>query len=87
MVPVSPPMKRIGTVMVRCPNTGQAVSTGVEMDGATFANLPAIRARLLCPVCRQEHDWPVREGWLDSPAPSAPVLPWLFINNRGAPND
>lgn len=80
-------MNRIGVVLVRCPKTGRELSTGVEMDAATFAKLPDIRSQITCPICGLSHDWSVREAWLDNPPPSTPVLPWLFINNRNAPND
>jgi hypothetical protein len=80
-------MSGVRTVMVRCPKTGRELSTGVEMDDDTFAGLPDIRSQINCPACGLSHDWSVREAWLDNPPPSAPVLPWLFINNRNAPND
>jgi hypothetical protein len=38
-------------VMVRCPVTIRELSTGVEMDAATFERLPDIRSRIKCPVC------------------------------------
>jgi hypothetical protein len=33
-------------VMVRCPTTGRELSTGVEMDTATFERLPDIHSRI-----------------------------------------
>ena len=72
---------------VRCPNTGRELSTGVEMDAATFERLPEVRSQISCPVCGLDHDWSRGEAWLGDPVPSAPALPWLFINNRSAPND
>jgi hypothetical protein len=39
------------------------------------------------PPCSLNHDWSTRDAWLGNPAPSAPALPWLFINNLNAPND
>ena len=80
-------MRDVSVVMVRCPNTGREFSTGVEMDAATFERLPDIRSQIRCPVCSLDHDWSTREAWLGNPAPSAPALPWLFINNLSAPND
>ena len=68
-------------VMVRCPATGRELSTGVEMDAATFERLPDIRSRMRCPACSRDHDWSTRDAWLGNPAPSTPALPWLFINN------
>ena len=76
-----------GVVMVRCPATGRELSTGVEMDAVTFERLADIRSRIKCPVCNLDHDWSTRDAWLGNPAPSAPALPWLFINNLSAVND
>ena len=80
-------MIHAGVVMVRCPATGRELSTGVEMDAATFERLPDIQSQIKCPVCRLDHNWSTRAAWLGNPAPSAPTLPWLFINNRSAAND
>jgi hypothetical protein len=80
-------MRDVSVVMVRCPNTGRELSTGVEMDAATFERLPDIRSQISCPVCNLDHAWSTREAWLGNPAPPAPAIPWLFINNRGAAND
>jgi hypothetical protein len=74
-------------VMVRCPNTGRELSTGIEIDAATFEKLPDIRSPMKCPACGLDHIWSTREAWLGSPVPSAPELPWLFINNRNVAND
>jgi hypothetical protein len=80
-------MIHTSVVMVRCPATGRELSTG-EMDAATFERLPDIRSRIKCPVCNLDHDWSTRDAWLGNPAPpSAPALPWLFINNLSAAND
>jgi hypothetical protein len=80
-------MHHAGVVMVRCPTTGRELSTGVEMDAATFERLPDIRLRIKCPVCSLDHNWSTREAWLGNPAPSTPPFPWLFINNLSAAND
>jgi hypothetical protein len=80
-------MIHTSVVMVRCPATGRELSTGVEMDAATFERLPDIRSRMRCPVCSLDHDWSTRDAWLGNPAPSAPALPWLLINNLSAAND
>jgi hypothetical protein len=80
-------MTPISIVMVRCPATGRELSTGIEMDAATFERLPEIRAQIRCPACCLDHTWSTREAWLGNPAPSVPSLPWLLINNRNAAND
>jgi hypothetical protein len=54
----------MSSVMIRCPNTGQAVSTEIETEPNVFRRLPNIRARMHCPACGREHVWRVGEAWL-----------------------
>jgi hypothetical protein len=80
-------MSHASVVMVRCPTTGRELSTGIEMDAATFEQLPDIRSQIKCPVCNLDHSWSTRDAWLGDPAPSVPALSWLHINNRSVAND
>jgi hypothetical protein len=77
----------VSVVLGRCPNTGRELSTGVEMDAATFERLPDIRSQITCLVCNLDHTWSAREARLGNPVPSLPTLPWLFMNNQSAAND
>jgi hypothetical protein len=81
------PMRQVSVVMVRCPTTGSELSTGIEMDAATFEHLPEIRSQIKCPICRLDHVWSTREAWLDNPPPYLPAIAWLMLNNRIASND
>jgi len=74
-------------LMFRCPDTERELSTGIEMDAATFEQISDVRSQIKCPVCGIDHSWSMSEAWLGNPAPSMPPLPWLFINNRIANND
>jgi hypothetical protein len=80
-------MSHATVVMVRCPTTGRELSTGVEMEAATFEQLPDIRSTIECPLCGLDHVWSTREAWLDNPPPSVPAFAWLMLNNRIAGND
>jgi hypothetical protein len=44
-------------IAIKCPAIGEFVSTGIETDEATFALVPDIVTRSLCPACGQEHAW------------------------------
>jgi predicted RNA-binding Zn-ribbon protein involved in translation (DUF1610 family) len=55
----------MSSVMIRCPNTGHAVSTEIETEPSVFRKLPNIRARMGCPACGQEHVWRASEAWLE----------------------
>jgi hypothetical protein len=54
----------MSSVMIRCPNTGHAVSTEIETEPGVFRKLPNIRARMCCPDCGQVHVWRTSEAWL-----------------------
>jgi hypothetical protein len=55
----------MSSVMIRCPNTGLAVSTQIEMESAVFRKLAKMAARMTCAACGQEHVWMTSAGWLD----------------------
>jgi hypothetical protein len=54
----------MGTIMIRCPRTGCAVSTEIETEPSVFACLPEVPRRLRCPLCGEEHAWTTRDAWL-----------------------
>jgi hypothetical protein len=67
----------MGTLMIRCPKTGSAISTGIQMERATFSNSPVFFARTLCPQCKTQHEWFARAAWIhesDTPHPEASNL-------------
>jgi hypothetical protein len=62
----------MGTVMVKCPQTGHDISTGIVADRASFNATPVFFARVYCPVCRVEHEWFAKEAWVHDAESSAP---------------
>jgi hypothetical protein len=56
----------VGTLIFVCPNTGQEVSTGVEVDRATFRKLARTDAEISCPHCRKDHALSSIAVWLVS---------------------
>jgi hypothetical protein len=58
----------MGTVMIRCPRTGDAVSTQIETEPSIFARLPEVAARMYCPLCGEDHVWSASEAWLSEPS-------------------
>ena len=54
----------MGTVMIHCPKTGKAVSTGMHADRAAFGSMPVFFSRTLCPVCRTLHEWFAGSAWV-----------------------
>jgi hypothetical protein len=63
----------MGAVMIKCPDTGRDIATGMVADRESFNAMPVFFARVLCPLCRTEHEWFAQQAWIceaDSPAPS-----------------
>lgn len=58
----------MGMVMVRCPQTGHAISTGIETDRESFRRSTVFFSRTLCPFCRADHVWFARDAWVDEPS-------------------
>ena len=54
----------MGVVVINCLATGHIVSTGIEIERATFEALPDIRAQLRCPACAGLHLWSKSDAWL-----------------------
>jgi hypothetical protein len=52
-------------VMVKCPQTGHAIPTGITTDRESFARSVVFFSRTRCPICRADHAWFAREAWVD----------------------
>jgi hypothetical protein len=51
-------------LMIRCPQTGQAVSTGIDTDRDSFRKIPEVLGFAYCARCGLEHAWWQDEAWL-----------------------
>jgi predicted RNA-binding Zn-ribbon protein involved in translation (DUF1610 family) len=60
----------MSSVMIRCPNTGEAVSTAIETEPNVFRRLPKVAARMRCPACGEEHVWSTSSAWLGNDPPA-----------------
>ena len=54
----------MGTLMFECPATGKEVSTGIEVDTASFESLSPLTAYLPCPHCPNPHPMRAVRTWL-----------------------
>ena len=52
-------------LLIKCPHTGRPISTGIEVDPQSFANLPDVLSHTHCPECGLDHAWWTREAWLE----------------------
>jgi hypothetical protein len=51
-------------VMIRCPSTGDTVSTRHTMSETQFAGEPFENAAVRCASCNQIHRWNKADAWL-----------------------
>jgi hypothetical protein len=57
----------MGVVMIKCPETGRAIPTGMEADRDRFRCSPVFFARSFCLICKTSHEWFAREAWVHEP--------------------
>ncbi len=57
----------MGIVMVKCPQTGHDISTGIIADRDSFNATPVFFSQVYCPLCRVEHEWFAKEAWVCDP--------------------
>jgi len=58
----------MGVVMIKCPETGRAIPTGMKTDRETFRCSAVFFARTYCTICRISHEWFAKEAWVHEPA-------------------
>jgi len=51
-------------LMIRCPKTGQAISTGREVEIAAFRSTAVFFSWTYCPLCRATHEWFAQDAWV-----------------------
>jgi hypothetical protein len=52
---------------IKCPRTGDRISTGIDTDAETFARMPDAIAHAMCPRCGIEHTWRKSDAMLVEP--------------------
>jgi len=57
----------MGSVMIRCPVTGQEISTGLEASRLSFNHSPVFFGGTFCPICRTDHQWFAKDAWVCEP--------------------
>ena len=57
----------MGVVMIKCPETGRAIPTGMKADRESFRCSPVFFARTYCLICEASHEWFAREAWVHEP--------------------
>ena len=54
----------MGKVMIWCPETGRAVSTGIEAQREAFDTAPVFFSHMYCPLCQTTHQWFAKDAWV-----------------------
>ena len=54
----------MGFVMIICPVTGRAVSTGIATEFATLQQAAAFQICTRCGACGGEHRWSPGDAWI-----------------------
>jgi hypothetical protein len=55
----------MSVIMIRCPETGSEISTGIECEDDDFKKLPFVITQTACPSCGCEHSWSKSDVWLN----------------------
>jgi hypothetical protein len=56
----------MGTLVFVCPSTGQEVSTGIDIDRASYRKLSRTTTAISCPRCQKNHELSTIWVWLVS---------------------
>ena len=65
---VTPPLplsvEGMPEILIRCPNLGRIVPTGLTTEKIKLSSLSDLKLRLLCPACLKWHRWGQKEAWI-----------------------
>jgi hypothetical protein len=61
-------------VMIKCPQSGRAIPTGIRIDRERFQCSPVFFSSTHCTLCGTTHGWFAREAWVDERADRAGSL-------------
>jgi len=54
----------MGAVMIKCPDTGRDIPTGLIADRDSFRATPVFFSRTFCPLCQTHHEWFAQQAWV-----------------------
>jgi hypothetical protein len=65
---------KVGSIMIKCPQTGRAIPTGMTAEREKFRCSTVFFARTYCSICRTNHEWFAREAWVSEPSDIAQTV-------------
>ena len=54
----------MGILMIKCPQTGREIPTGIKADREKFRCSVVFFARTFCALCQANHEWFAKEAWV-----------------------
>ena len=54
----------MGLLLIRCPKTGRAISTGRNATAAALRCSPVFFSQTYCALCHETHQWFATEAWV-----------------------
>jgi hypothetical protein len=54
-------------IMIKCPQSGRAIPTGIKADRERFSRSTVFFARTYCSSCKTNHEGFAREAWVYEP--------------------
>jgi hypothetical protein len=54
--------------MIKCPQTGREIPTGIKADRERFRCSAVFFARTYCSICQANHEWFAKEAWVYEPS-------------------
>jgi hypothetical protein len=61
----------MNALLFQCPTTERPVKTGLEIDMAALRKVQPVTVRLICPHCRNAHEWKLSEALIGETRASA----------------
>jgi hypothetical protein len=77
--------EEMGMLMVKCPQTGHAIPTGIATDRERFRCSTVFFGRTRCPICSVDHAWFAQEAWASRPSARG-VAAQVFRPDRRTPS-
>jgi hypothetical protein len=75
----------MGVIVIRCPKTGQEISTGIEIEEGELQRLPPVESRTYCLLCGDTHPWHPQHARVSDPLLSDLVAKFWADGADGAP--
>ena len=55
----------MGDIVIRCPQKGTPVSTGLRTEWVLLHSIPRVGVPLQCPACGEMHKWFPQDAWIE----------------------